>query len=86
MDHGLEALVGFVGAHGDAVEFLELAKEQLRFGDQATVIRRRDLLHLLDQDTGRAMLHWLAGIIATLPKGWTGEMKLVESGSDRRAT
>jgi len=59
---------------------------QLRFGDQATVIRRRDLLHLLDQDTGRAMLHWLAGIIATLPKGWTAEMKLVESGSDQRAT
>jgi hypothetical protein len=24
MDHGFEALVGFVGAHGDAFEFLEL--------------------------------------------------------------
>jgi hypothetical protein len=27
------------------------------------------------------MLHWLAGIVATLPKGWTVEMKLVESGA-----
>src|SRR5216684_1266933 len=29
MDHGLEALVGFVGAQGDAFEFLELAEEVL---------------------------------------------------------
>jgi hypothetical protein len=27
MDHGGEALIGFVGAHGDAFEFLELAEE-----------------------------------------------------------
>src|SRR5580704_1220127 len=27
IDHGFEALVGFVGAHGDAFEFLELAEE-----------------------------------------------------------
>jgi hypothetical protein len=27
MDHGLEALVGFVGAQGDAFEFLEFAEE-----------------------------------------------------------
>src|SRR5437660_1380743 len=27
MDHGLEALVGFVGAHGDAFEFLEFTEE-----------------------------------------------------------
>src|SRR5713101_3506659 len=33
MDHGLEALVGFVGAHGDALELLELAEEVL---DQMT--------------------------------------------------
>jgi hypothetical protein len=59
---------------------------QLRFGNETTVIRQRDLLHLLDRDTGRAMLHWLAGIVATLPNGWTVEMKLVESGSDQAAT
>ena len=29
MDHGLEALVGFVGAHGDAFEFLEFTEEVL---------------------------------------------------------
>src|SRR5260370_31842997 len=29
MDHGLEALVGFVGAHGDALELLKLAEEVL---------------------------------------------------------
>ena len=29
MDHGREALIGFVGAHGDAVELLELAEEVL---------------------------------------------------------
>src|SRR5215213_277869 len=29
MDHSLEALIGFVGAHGDALELLELAKEVL---------------------------------------------------------
>src|SRR5713101_8088018 len=33
MDHGLEALVGFVGAHGDAFEFLEFTEEVL---DQMT--------------------------------------------------
>src|SRR5216683_21757 len=33
MDHGLEALVGFVGAQGDALELLELAEEVL---DQMT--------------------------------------------------
>src|SRR6202790_1994611 len=33
MDLGLEALVGFVGAHGDALELLELAEEVL---DQMT--------------------------------------------------
>ena len=33
MDDGGEALVGFVGAHGDAFEFLELAEEIL---DQVT--------------------------------------------------
>src|SRR5713101_6028130 len=33
MDHGLEALVGFVGTHGDAFEFLEFAEEVL---DQMT--------------------------------------------------
>src|SRR5713101_6201679 len=33
MDHGLEALVGFVGAHGDTLELLELAEEVL---DQMT--------------------------------------------------
>jgi hypothetical protein len=27
MDHGLEALIGFVGAHGDTLELLELAEE-----------------------------------------------------------
>src|SRR5260370_1777165 len=29
MDHGLEALVGFVGAHGDTFEFLEFTEEVL---------------------------------------------------------
>ena len=29
MDHGGEALIGFVGAHGDAFELLELAEEVL---------------------------------------------------------
>src|SRR6266849_2468994 len=29
MDHGLEALVGFVGTHGDALEFLEFTEEVL---------------------------------------------------------
>lgn len=29
MDDGVEALVGFVGAHGDVLEFLELAEEVL---------------------------------------------------------
>ena len=33
MDHGREALVGFVGAQRDAFEFLELAEEVL---DQVT--------------------------------------------------
>ena len=33
MDHGLEALVGFVGAHGDTFEFLEFTEEVL---DQMT--------------------------------------------------
>ena len=33
MDHRLEALVGFVGAHGDTLELLELAEEIL---DQVT--------------------------------------------------
>src|SRR5438874_4453982 len=55
---------------------------ELRFADQRTVIRQRDLLHLVNPDTGRAMLHWLAGIVATLLKSWTVEMKLVERGSD----
>ena len=59
---------------------------RLRFGNQTTVIRQRDLLDLLDQDTGRAMLHWLAGTVATLPSGWTVEMRLVENGSDEPAT
>jgi len=27
MDHGLEAVVGFVGAHGDTLELLQLAEE-----------------------------------------------------------
>ena len=27
MDHGPEALIGFVGAHGDTLEFLEFAEE-----------------------------------------------------------
>jgi hypothetical protein len=58
---------------------------QLRFGNQTTVIRQRDLLHLLDPDAGRAMLRWLAGTVATLPNGWTVEMKLVECGSDQPA-
>ncbi len=53
---------------------------QLRVGNETTVIRQRDLLDLLDADTGRAMLHWLAGIVATLPNGWTVEMKLIERG------
>ena len=29
VDHGGEALIGFVGAHGDAFELLELAEEVL---------------------------------------------------------
>ena len=29
MEDGFEALVGFVGAHGDALELLELAEEVL---------------------------------------------------------
>ena len=29
MDHGFEALIGLVGAHGDALELLELAEEVL---------------------------------------------------------
>ena len=33
MDHGLEALVGFVGAHGDTLELLEFAEKIL---DQMT--------------------------------------------------
>src|SRR5215208_2472920 len=33
MDHGLEAVVGFVGAHGDTLELLQLAEEVL---DQMT--------------------------------------------------
>jgi hypothetical protein len=33
LDHGLEALVGFVGTHGDSLELLELAEEVL---DQMT--------------------------------------------------
>ena len=33
MDHGGEALIGFVGAHGDTFELLELAEEVL---DQMT--------------------------------------------------
>jgi hypothetical protein len=33
MDDGVEAMVGFVGAHGDAFEFLEFAEEIL---DQMT--------------------------------------------------
>ena len=33
MDHGLEALIGFVGTHGDTLELLELAEEVL---DQMT--------------------------------------------------
>jgi hypothetical protein len=59
-----------------------VAEIQLRFGNQTTVIRQRDLRRLLDPDTGTAMLHWLAGIVATLPKGWTVEMKLVECGGE----
>src|SRR5216684_68435 len=56
MDHGLEALVGFVGAHGDAFEFLELAEEvldqmtpfvhlgvDLERGGAARVLRNHDL-------------------------------------------
>ena len=29
MDHSFEALIGLVGAHGDALELLELAEEVL---------------------------------------------------------
>ena len=29
MDHGLEALVGFVGAHGDAFEFTEEVLDEM---------------------------------------------------------
>ena len=61
MDHGLEALVGFVGAHGDAFEFLEFAEEVLdqitpfvhlgvdweRHG-AARVLRNHDLGHRAD--------------------------------------
>jgi len=36
MDHGGEALIGLVGAHGDAFELLELAEEVL---DRATASR-----------------------------------------------
>jgi hypothetical protein len=61
-----------------------VAEIKLRFGNQITVIRQRDLRRLLDPDTATAMLHWLAGIVATLPKGWTVEMKLVECGGEDR--
>ena len=61
MDHGLEALVGFVGAHGDAFEFLELAEEILdqvpplvEFGIERQ--RHRTSWMLRDDDLGAALV------------------------------
>ena len=57
MDHGLEARVGFVAAHGDAFELLQLAKEVLNevppFVDFMVDVQRcLTLRHLRDDDLG----------------------------------
>ena len=40
MDHGCEALIGFVGAHGDAFELLEFAEEVF---DEVTAFVKLDV-------------------------------------------
>ena len=76
MDHGLEALVGFVGAPGDAFEFLEFAEEVF---DQMTPFvhlgvdleRRGAARMLLNHDLGAALVELGDDVVAV--KGLVGD-------------
>ena len=61
MDHGCEALIGLVGAHGDAFELLELAEEVLDqmapFVHLVVDLERRGAARMLgDHDLGAALV------------------------------
>ena len=64
MDHGLEALVGFVASHGDAFELLEFTEEILDqmapFIDLPIYVQRLDTAWVLrDHDLRPALVHVL---------------------------
>src|ERR1700741_2353120 len=78
MDHGLEALVGFVGAQGDAFEFLEFAEEVF---DQMTPfvhlgvdLERRGAARMLRKhDRGAALVALGDDVVAV--KGLVGDQR-----------
>ena len=76
MDHGCEALVGFVSAHGDAFELLQLAEEVL---DEVTPLvdvevdpqRRNASWVLRDDDLGAALVQ--VGDDSVAVEGFVGD-------------
>src|SRR6185312_7923818 len=87
MDHGVEALVGFVGSHGDAFELFEFAEEIL---DEMTPfvnlgIERNGLCSarmLGDDDLGAALVQ--LGNDAVAVEGLVGDQSVEEEAVDKR--
>jgi len=87
MDDGVEALVGFVGAHGDAFELLEFAEEVL---DQMTPfvhfrVERQGLgaaWMLRDDDLGAALVELSDDVVAV--EGFVGDESVELEAVDER--
>src|SRR5260370_15807072 len=87
MDHGLEALVGFVGAHGDTFELFELAEEVL---DQMTPfvhlgvdLERGGAARVLrDHDLGTALIEIGDDVVAV--EGLVGDQRAEFDPRDER--
>ncbi len=87
MDHGLKALVGFVCAHGDTLELLELAEEVL---DQMTPfvhlgvdLERRGAARMLrDHDLSAALVEIGDDVVAV--EGLVGDQGAERDALDQR--
>src|ERR1700732_167003 len=87
MDHRLEALVGFVGTHGDAFEFLELAAEVLDemtpFVHLGVDLQRHGAARMLrDHDLGATLVEVGDDIVAV--EGLVGDQRAELDPLDER--
>src|SRR5260370_3939962 len=87
MDHGLEALVGFVGAHGDALELLKLAEEVLDqmapFVHLGVDLERGGAARMLrDHDLGTALVEVGDDVVAV--EGLVGDQRAELETVDQR--